>query len=507
MLGTIIITLLAVPIGLFVFNEVIGYLKVQKYKKQGIKEARYVPLPKFVMIMRGRYLSKDPFGDRKKRMTVLDHNQPFSVLNAGKSCHISLNSEKAAKEFFAKEIDVSIKESYMPDAHFLGFFFKNGKEAQDQRAIFAKIFHYSNIVSMLPGIRATIRNHVKKLKQKVVQAGGELKVDLKKEFSASLFDDLTGVILFKAADNKLADKFEGMSVTQIVQKMFKVYIENAFIFVNRLPFAAALGLNKQLKELQRLQKGLRKIIRNEYEKRYNSATLDDKCILDIMIRLNKESERETGEPKFTIEEISSMFEMFQFAASDTSYHFSTSALCFLAQEENHKYQERLVEELLVEFEDRPDYSSEELSSLKVLDMVFNETGRIANSAAGIAERTVIKDFNLCGYKIHKGDKIRHFLFNFQPEYFKNPYKFNPDRFDTESPDYNKVPKLRHTPFSHGQRSCIGRYLGEMMVKLVVAELLKYLKVSVESGYKIEFGLQPIYVVRNPDLILKVRGSQ
>ena len=45
----------------------------------------------------------------------------------------------------------------------------------------------------------------------------------------------------------------------------------------------------------------------------------------------------------------------------------------------------------------------------------------------------------------------------------------------------------------------------MMVKLVSGEFLKELEVSVEKGYQMKFGLDPIYGVKNPDLILKVRG--
>ena len=223
-----------------------------------------------------------------------------------------------------------------------------------------------------------------------------------------------------------------------------------------------------------------------------------------MIRLNKESEKETGKPKFTMEEIASTFELFQSAASDTSFQFSTTSICYLALKENQMYQERLGQELQTAFEANPAYSSEDLSSLKELNLVFKETARIANSAPILADRTATKDFKLCGYKINKGDVIKQILVNYQHEYFKDPYKFNPDRHDTESPEYNEVPKLRQTPFSHGQRSCLGRYLGEMMVKLVFGEFLKEFEVKVENDYKIRFGLVPIYGVRNPDLILKVR---
>ena len=455
MLLVTILTLLAVPIGLFLYSELIGFLKVRDYRKQGIKNATYIPLPLFIMTIKKRFFSNDVLEFRKKKMVEMDHQDPFFVNNTGSRCNIFLNSNQAASEFYAKEVDVTIKMNYMPQVSFLGFFFKNGEEVQEQRAIFSKIFHYSNVVSMLPGIRDTVRKHVKQLRQRVAQAGGELKVNLKKEFSTNLFDDLTGVLLFKAADNKLTEKFEGMTVTQITQKMFSQYVQNFFKFFNRLPFVAELGLNKQASELQRLQKGLRKIVKKEYERRYNSPNQDDKCVLDIMISLNKESEKQNGKPKFTMEEIASTFELFQFAASDTSFHFSSSLITFLALAENKKYQERLSKELQTAFGANPDYSSEELSSLKELDLVFKETGRMANSAAIVVDRKVTKEFELCGYKINKGDMLKQVLVNFQPEYYKDPYKFNPDRHDTHSAQFNKVPHLRRTPSLTARGAVLG----------------------------------------------------
>ena len=307
-----------------------------------------------------------------------------------------------------------------------------------------------------------------------------------------LFDDIGGVFLFKSAESKLTETFEGMVPVKVIRKMANEYIQGSISLLNYLPFVAALGLNKHVNELRRLQNGLLKIIKKEYQKRYKNTELDDQCVLDIMIRTNKESEKETGKQKFTMEEILSIFELFQFAASDTSYQFSSSTICLLALDENKKYQQRLAEEVQEAFGANPDYSSDELNSLKMLDLVFKETGRVNNPLSILTERLVTKNnFDLCGVKLNKGDRIEQILINYQPEYYKDPYKFNPDRHDVDSAEHNKVPHLRRTTFSHGRRACIGKYLGEMMVKLVVGEFLKELEVSVESGYKMRFGLDPI----------------
>ena len=158
MIAFAIFTLLAVLIVLYLMDELKGYLKILNYRKRGVKIAKYTPLPVYIMALKKRFYGDDMHGKSKKQMAEFDHNLSFSLENAGSTCFVYLNSNQAAKEFYAKELKYTMKNSSMPDVDFLGFFFKNGQHVQDQRAIFAKIFHYSNVVSMLPDIRTTIRN-------------------------------------------------------------------------------------------------------------------------------------------------------------------------------------------------------------------------------------------------------------------------------------------------------------------------------------------------------------
>ena len=74
----------------------------------------------------------------------------------------------------------------------------------------------------------------------------------------------------------------------------------------------------------------------------------------------------------------------------------------------------------MKFKPNNDSSSEDLSFLKVLDRVFKETNRTTNSTPMLTDRTVTRNSELCGYKINKGDKIKHIHINFQPEYSKDP---------------------------------------------------------------------------------------
>ena len=63
-----IFVLLSVPIGLLLYNELIGYLKILNYRRQGIKRARYMPLPILVNKVVKSFFSDDFMSYRKKKM-------------------------------------------------------------------------------------------------------------------------------------------------------------------------------------------------------------------------------------------------------------------------------------------------------------------------------------------------------------------------------------------------------------------------------------------------------
>ena len=501
-----LLSLLAIAIGYYLYKELTGLYKIYKYKHQGIKHAKYIPLPAFFMKLVKASQSDDAHLEEKKQMSEQDSDQPFSAVNFGSQCQLTLISEKAIRDFYDQETEVTIKDNPFGDIEFLGFLLENGKGVQEKRAMFSKVFHYSNVVNLMPSIRGVIQKHVRNLKKRAVEEGGQLKIDLKKEFSRAVLDDLSACILLGGAENKLVDNFEGMNVTQLIQKMLKLLEASVQNPLNLLPFATALGLNKELKQMKRIKQGLINIIKNEYNKRYNKESLYDKSILDIMIKINKESEKETGAPKFTIEEITSNFELFQFAASDTSFHLSSTTITYLALPENKEYQKRVQEQVETELGGRDSYSDEKLNSLKEVDIVFKEVARLANPATG-PSRVVTKDFKVDGHTVYKGDRISNVTFNYEPKHFKDPFKFNPDRFNNESPEYKRAPRMKQLPFSFGQRACLGKYLGEMVVKLILVEVLKEFEVSVEPGYTMKLRYDPLYGVINPDLIMTVRGSQ
>ena len=352
----ILIALLAVPI-LYLsqqaFKELFCFLRLQAYKRAGIKHTQYVFWPLGLRDMKKRFKTKDLYSKQKQKLMEFSEKQPFYVVGYSGICVVVLLSHQAVAEFYSKEVKYTIKDSAFSSLKFMGFSLENGKKAQEGRATFSKIFHYSNVISLMPQMLQIVKQHVKNLKTRVRAADGRLKVDLKKELLLALFDDLTGCILLRGADNKIEAKFEGMNISQILKKMFLCYFGFPRNPVNKLPFAERLGLSKEVREFKRLQAGFNKIIADQYRHRYNSEEkegLADTSVLDIMVKNNKESEKRTGKPQYSLEEISSNFEVFQFAASDTSFQASCSCLTLLAQPENQKFQKILKTEILENYE-------------------------------------------------------------------------------------------------------------------------------------------------------------
>ena len=81
-----------------------------------------------------------------------------------------------------------------------------------------------------------------------------------------------------------------------------------------------------------------------------------------------------------------------------------------------------------------------------------------------------------------------------PEYYPNPYNFDPERFMPENRD--KLVPYTYMPFGAGPRNCVGMRFALMELKMCLIQLLRQYRIlpgdKIEEGFKREerFVIQP-----------------
>lgn len=167
-------------------------------------------------------------------------------------------------------------------------------------------------------------------------------------------------------------------------------------------------------------------------------------------------------------------------------------------------QQRLIDEVDATNEslNGADVTYDALKKMKYMEMVYNEVLRLHSPAAAI-DRLCTKDFTLTdgdlNIKFVKGDVlcIPTYGYHYNPEYFPDPNKFDPERFSDE----NKVNinSAHYIPFGVGPRQCIANRLARMELKILIFYLLSNFTFNVSPKTEIPmtvkssfFGLAPAH---------------
>ncbi|KAK9499933.1 hypothetical protein O3M35_002868 [Rhynocoris fuscipes] len=143
---------------------------------------------------------------------------------------------------------------------------------------------------------------------------------------------------------------------------------------------------------------------------------------------------------------------------------------------------------------------EAVKDMKYIQNVFAETLRIHSPAPGTS-RMASKDYVIPGTNVFlpKGTvvSIPFYALHHDPEYFPEPEKFKPERFDSES---GNIRKGTYMPFGDGPRICIGKRFAEMEMQVALVKLL--------LNYKFKFNPKtktPLVYNPNSILLLPVGG--
>lgn len=117
--------------------------------------------------------------------------------------------------------------------------------------------------------------------------------------------------------------------------------------------------------------------------------------------------------------------------------------------------------------------------------VIKESMRLYPPAWVISRRAVADDV-IDGFRVPAGTFIflSPYLIHRHPRYWDNPEGFDPGRFAPERavcPDGSPRPKDAYLPFGAGQRKCIGSHFAELEARIVLAVMMRRLRMTLRPG--------------------------
>ncbi len=175
------------------------------------------------------------------------------------------------------------------------------------------------------------------------------------------------------------------------------------------------------------------------------------------------------------------------AAHDTT----TSALATMAYAlaKHPEWQDRLRDEgAALETET---LSHADLSRLQAMEWVFKESLRLYPPVLTFARRS-LREFEFGGHRIPANAAINFDvpLTHHLPEWWSNPYDFDPERFSDQRAEHKRH-RFLWVPFGGGAHMCLGMHFAYMQVKAILHQLLAKYRLTVADDYEMDYQQVPI----------------
>ncbi|XP_049712459.1 cytochrome P450 26B1 isoform X2 [Elephas maximus indicus] len=296
---------------------------------------------------------------------------------------------------------------------------------RNKRKVYSKIFSHEALESYLPKIQLVIQDTLR------AWSSHPEAINVYQEAQKLTFRMAIRVLLgFSIPEEDLGQLFE----------VYQQFVENVFSLPVDLPFS---GYRRGIQARQTLQKGLEKAIR---EKLQCTQGKDYADALDVLIQSSKEHGKE-----MTMQELKLL--------------------------KHPAVLEKLREELrahgILHGGGCPCEGTLHLSTLSrlhYLDCVIKEVMRLFTPISG-GYRTVLQTFELDGFQIPKGWSVMYSIRDTHDTapVFKDVNVFDPDRF-SQARSEDKDGRFHYLPFGGGVRTCLGKHLAKLFLKVLAVEL-------------------------------------
>lgn len=354
--------------------------------------------------------------------------------------------------------------------------FTEGVLWQKQRRAITPIFKADKLAEKVPSLVESVNHLVLQLDR----------FESKKE-EFDLYIEMNKAILhsFEKSFIKLGTENDLLSVIEYKKVMYAFLYHRMKNIFNMPRFIPTKENVRYKKAKQNILNLVQKIVERGYESR-----VEMECIFSALTV----SRDEIKDPKRMKQAVSELLGYIIMGHETTSIAL-TWTLYLLAI--NPKIEERVREEIC-SAKYSANIENTELATLSYCEQVIMESLRLYPPAWMLTCKAVNQDI-INGYEIPRNATVNLCMYvsHRQKEYWKDPQKFDPDRFSAEN--RKSINSFAYFPFGRGQHNCVGGNYFIQEAKMVLVKILRNYRFKLTNQEKIEpealFTLRPKTPIR------------
>ena len=268
------------------------------------------------------------------------------------------------------------------------------------------------------------------------------------------------------------------------QTVFEIYNQIRMNWPEMTDFKATLLQPKNLKKEINFRKALKQLNKTVYELLEEYPGIVDSDIGFLKHLLPEELKDKTEIKNYISKHKRSLRDQL-LTLFVTAFETTATSLCWTLYviDKYPKVKQRIYQEVHdVIGANSP--KAETLNKLDYTEKVIKESLRLYSSVHSFS-RVALEDHEIGGYRVPKDMTviISSYVTHRLPEYWDDPYAFDPSRFDKERTVGRS--RFAYIPFAAGHRNCIGSYMALMQSKLVVTLIAQRFNLSLYPGHKVE----------------------
>ena len=200
----------------------------------------------------------------------------------------------------------------------------------------------------------------------------------------------------------------------------------------------------------------------------------------------------------TDEVIIHQFVLLFIGGTDSTSHLLALAMYYLAR--NPDMRARMEKELNEVWPEGFPVDISILNKLEYMHAFLKEVLRVGPPFTIMLPRKAQRKHKLVDINMPEGTYValHFFAAHVNPKYYKNPEKFDPDRFLRKDPEegFHKEP-FAFMGFSAGPRNCVGQHFAMMEAKIFLGKMLRRFEFKLPADYKLEMFQAEFYEPRHP----------